>query len=186
MSYKLPLEITIKDIPNTESVESRIERKAQKLTQFSERIEFCKVLVCAIQKHQHQGRIFTIHIEVNVPHALLVVNRHQGENLYLVIRDAFASMKRKLEEYTRKQKGRIKKHPSLFGTIVRLYDDYGFIESPGGNEYYFHAVNLANTKFEELSIGLMVHFTEVSGGDGLQANHVISLDAKETAYAKAA
>jgi cold shock CspA family protein len=107
-------------------------------------------------------------------------------NLYLVIRDAFAALKRQLEEYTRKQKGRIKKHPSHYGTIARLFDDYGFIESPDGNEYYFHAVNLANTTFGELSIGLMVCFTEVAGGDSLQANHITSLHAKEMVHAKAA
>lgn len=173
MAYFLPIEVTIKDIPNTESVESRINKKAEKLTQFYDRIEFCKVVVNAAQKHKHQGKLYTVHIEMGVPGKTLVANHNFNQNLYIGIRQAFDAIKRQLEDYVRKQRGEVKKHPQTFGVIARLFEDYGFIQSEDGREYYFHALNVISPKFEHLDIGMPVSFIEAIGGDGLQANHII-------------
>ncbi|MBI5783090.1 MAG: HPF/RaiA family ribosome-associated protein, partial [Gammaproteobacteria bacterium] len=42
---QIPLQITLKDMPQSEAVESRIREKAEKLNRFHERIISCRVVV---------------------------------------------------------------------------------------------------------------------------------------------
>lgn len=172
----LPLEITIRDIENTQAIDTRIRKKAEKLEHLYDRIIFCKVNVEASQKNKHQGKEFLVSIELNVPGKMLIVNHdsHRNEDLYVAIRDSFNAMKRQLEDYVHKLRGEKKSHQQpLTGTVVRLFPDYGFIQTFDGNEYYFHETNVAQILFSELDIGSVVRFLENdSPGDGLQANHV--------------
>jgi ribosomal subunit interface protein len=171
----LPLEITVRDIENTAAIDAKIRKKAEKLEQIYDRITFCRVGIDAQQKNQHQGKLFQVNIELDVPGKVLMVNNnsHRNEDLYVAIRDSFNAMKRQLEDHAQKIRGDRKNHnQQLTGRIVRLFEDYGFIEAPDGNEYYFHESNV-QTNFKELQVGHSVRFIEITGGDGLQANHVI-------------
>lgn len=172
---QLPLEITIRDIENTPAIQTKIRQKVKKLKQFHDRIIHCRVVIEAVQKHKHQGKLFQVNIEVDVPRKTLIVNRKRNEDLYIAIRDAFAAMIRKLEDYIERQRGDVKNHHApLSGEIVRLFVDYGFIQTSDGNEYYFHESHVIQPTFSELFIGKKVHFFENIGGDGLQANKVTS------------
>jgi cold shock CspA family protein len=104
----------------------------------------------------------------------LVVNQAH-EDVYVAVRDAFDAAKRQLEDYGRRQRGDIKAHtPVLHGRVVRLMADegYGFIETPEGEELYFHRDNLAENNFEKLEEGSEVKFLEDIGGEGPQAKRV--------------
>jgi ribosome-associated translation inhibitor RaiA/cold shock CspA family protein len=155
------LEITIRDIENTEAIDAKIRKESKKLHQFYDRITSCRVVVKAAQKNKHQGKEFQVKIKLSVPGKVLVV-------------------KRQLEDYTHKLRGAKKNHkPHLTGEIVRLFSDYGFIETPDGNEYYFHQTNVIQPAFSQLIIGGRVQFLEsVMGGDSLQAHLVTGVDAK--------
>lgn len=171
----LPLEITLRDIEITEAIDAKIRKKAEKLQHIYDRITYCRVAVEATQKNQHQGKLFQVNIEVDVPGKVLVVNNnsHANEDLYVAIRDSFKAIKRQLEDHAQKIRGDKKNHhQQLSGKIVRLFPDYGFIETADGNEYYFHETNV-KTDFEELNIGINVRFVEATAGDGLQAQHVV-------------
>jgi ribosomal subunit interface protein len=173
----LPIEITVRDIENTEAINARISKKAEKLQQFYDRITYCKVIVETPQKNKHQGKLFQVNIELGVPGKVLVVNRHshRNEDLYVAIRDSFNAIKRQLEDYVHKLRGYTKTHPQpLIGKITRLFEDYGFIETPDGNEYYFHEKNVLQPEFSNLIVGLTVRFVETAAGDSLQAYHVTS------------
>jgi ribosomal subunit interface protein len=169
----IPLEITIRDIDKSEAIDSRIREKAEKMSQYYDRIESAKVVVELSQKHQHQGKIYNVHIEINVPGKQLVVNKHPNEDCYVAIRDSFQAMYRIIEGFAQKQRGEIKAHFDMRrGAIDRLFSDYGFIRTPEGAEYYFHESNVQNPAFDELKIGSMVSFIEVQAGDSLQAGHI--------------
>ena len=62
----------------------------------------------------------------------------------------------------------------LRGKVVRLVaeEDYGFIETPDGQELYFHRENLANVNFDQLAAGSEVQFLEDIGSEGFQAKRV--------------
>jgi ribosomal subunit interface protein len=169
------LEITFRDIENTDAINSRIHKKFEKLSYLYNRILYCRVVVQAIQKNKHQGNEFQVNIELDVPGKLLIVNNqsHRNEDLYVAIRDSFNAMKRQLEDHVHKIRGEKKNHqPQLTGRVVRLFPDYGFIETPDGNEYYFHETNLLQITLSDLEIGAVVHFLENAAGEGLQAHQV--------------
>jgi len=169
-----PVDITMRNIESTDAIESRIMRNVEKLPIFHQRIEFCKVVIEVPQKHTLQGKLFNVRIELGVPNKHLIVNRNLNENLYIAIRDAFAAMKRQLEDYNHKQKNHVKVHQELLrGVITRLYSSYGFIESGDGREFYFNESSLLHPDFDDVKVGTSVQFLESIMDDGLQAVHVM-------------
>ncbi len=172
---KLQLQITTRDVPHSEALEAHIRQKVEKLETFYPKVMGCRVVVDVPHKHKHQGRTFNVRLDITVPGKELVVNHEAHEDVYVAVRDAFDAAKRQLEDYGRRQRGNIKAHtPVLHGKIVRLITEegYGFIETPEGEELYFHRDNLAENNFEKLEEGSEVKFLEDIGGEGPQAKRV--------------
>ncbi|SFF09409.1 ribosome hibernation-promoting factor, HPF/YfiA family [Nitrosomonas sp. Nm166] len=171
----LILQITTRDVPHSEALESHIREKAEKLGKFYPHIMSCRITVELPHKHKHQGRLFDVHIDITVPGSELVVNRVANEDVYVAVRDAFDAAKRQLEDYARRQRGDTKVHaPVLHGKITHLFktEDYGFIETVDGLELYFHRDNLAGHDFDQLAEGDEVQFLEDIGSEGYQAKRI--------------
>lgn len=172
----LPVQITMKDIPLTPTIENKIRKKAEKLTRLYDRIISCRVVVESPQRHKHRGKLFKIRIDLSVPGKELIVNHKQNENAYAAIRDAFKAMERQLEEFSRKQHGHVKSHQDVMhGYVTKMLVDqgYGFIEGMDGNEYYFSMTNVGHPAFTQLEIGDAVQYTPEFQGEGMHAHHVI-------------
>ncbi len=170
-----PVQITIRDMPNSPALETHIRKKAHKLSQYYQRINSCRVCIHLAQKHKHQGKLFSVSIDLTVPGKELAVKRKLDEDVYIAIRDAFKALIRQLECYADKQRGEVKSHETTYrGYVKRLFfeDGYGFIESTDGNEFYFSLTNVSYPSFDQLTIGDMVEFTGVPIGSGFQAQHV--------------
>ncbi len=59
------------------------------------------------------------------------------------------------------------------GTIKRLTDKgFGFIDTGGDNDMFFHSSNLDGVTYEELQEGQRVSFTEGQGPKGPRAENV--------------
>lgn len=174
---KLPIQITTRDIPNSHVLKDHIYAKAQKLDRFYNRIMACRVVIEAPQKHQHQGKLYNLRIDITVPQEEIVVTRNRNEDIYVALRDAFDDAKRQLEGYSEKQQGNGKIHCyklPLSGHVVRLfpYAGYGFIEAPDGHEVYFHECSVLKPNFQHLKVGDEVNFVEEMGTKGPQACRV--------------
>jgi ribosomal subunit interface protein len=170
-----PVKIVIRDMPNSPAIEDHIRKKAQKLSQFNQRINNFRVVVEVPQKHKRQGKLFNVRIDLTVPGRELVINRKLDEDVYIAIRDAFAALIRQLESYAQKRRGDVKTHESAnYGYVKRLFLDegYGFIQGVDGNEFYFSPTNVTYPSFDQLAIGDIVEFVSMPSGDGLQAHHV--------------
>ena len=169
-----PLQITTRDIPESDAIDAHIREKVGKLEQFYPHIVGCHVVVEMPHKHQHQGKLFNVRVEIKVPGSEIVVNRDLAEDVYVALRDAFDAAKRGLEDYGRKQRGEVKFHePLSLGVVVRLFDEgYGFIETEAGEEVYFHRENVASPSFESLATGDKVQFIAEAAGEGMQAKRV--------------
>jgi ribosomal subunit interface protein len=107
---KIPLQVTFRDMPSSDAVETRIREKADKLGHFYDRITNCRVVVEMPQRHKHQGKLHSVRIDLTVPGAELVANHAQHEDVYIALRDAFTAITRQLEDYVRKQRGEVKAH----------------------------------------------------------------------------
>jgi cold shock CspA family protein len=134
------------------------------------------VTVEEASKHQHQGRQFAVHVDVRVPgREQIVSRRHQHEDVYVALRDAFAAVGRQLEDVVREQRGDVKTHEVVgHGTVARLVRDegYGFIVASDGHELYFSRDNVVHPEFDKLEPGVDVQYIEEPGGEGMQAKRV--------------
>lgn len=169
-----PLQITIRDIPESEAIDAHIREKVEKLEQYYPHIVGCHVVVEMPHKHRHQGKLYNIRIEIKVPGGDVVINRDLAEDIYVALRDAFDAANRGLEDYGSKQRGDVKHHESLYrGTVTKLFEEgYGFIETREGDEIYFHRENVANPDFDKIALGDEVQFILEPAGDGMQAKRV--------------
>ena len=59
------------------------------------------------------------------------------------------------------------------GTIKRLTDrGFGFIDTGGDKDIFFHSSNLEGVSYEELQVGQRVSYTEGRGPKGPRAENV--------------
>jgi ribosome-associated translation inhibitor RaiA len=107
---RLPLQITLRDMPHSDALETDIRGRVEKLEQFYPHMMGCHVTVELPGKHKHQGKDFNVRIDMTVPGSEIVVNRGHGEDVYVVLRDTFDAARRKLEDYSQKQRGEVKNH----------------------------------------------------------------------------
>lgn len=171
-----PLQITLRDIPNSIALEMLIRKKVEKLKTFNNRMISCHVVVDKVQNHKHQGKLYNVRIDTLVPGKELVVTKKSDEDVYIAIRDSFHAITRQLEENSQKRHGRVKLHNHVMhGHIVRLVrsDGYGFIEGTDGSEYYFSMTNVSHPLFGQLAVGDAVEYTPDVTKGGLHAQHIV-------------
>ncbi len=174
------LQITFRDIPPSPAIEARIRAEAAELEQFYDRITRCRVVVELPHRHQQQGRLYGVRIDLTVPGEEIVIGREPGhdhahEDVYVAIRDAFDAAKRQLQDHARRERVQTKHHDSASeGRVARLLRDlgYGFIETPEGREVYFHRNSVLDGGFDRLAAGMPVRFVEELGEKGPQATTV--------------
>ena len=177
---QIPLQITFRHMERSDALEAKIREKAQKLEQFAEHIMSCRVTIDLEHKHHHQGKLYGVKIDITLPQTEIIADRHPDkhhahEDVYVALRDAFDAARRQLEDYVRKQSGKIKVHETApHGKIKELYpyEDYGLIETTDGREIYFHRNSVIDKEFDNLSEGDNVHFSEEMGEKGPQASTV--------------
>ena len=181
---QLPLQITLRHMEPSPALEARIRELAGRLDKFSADIMHCHVIVEAPAKHQHQGGLFEVRIDLTVPQKQIAIRRthpihHSHEDAYVALRDAFRAARRQLEDYEREQRPPGKTHvgpPQGWISELHPEQDFGRIETEDGRLIYFHRNSVMDRPFEELSVGTEVRFNEEPGDQGPQAStvHVIS------------
>jgi len=83
---------------------------------------------------------------------------------------------REVQDYRSQRRGVIKEPgPRPRGRIVRLFPDrgYGFIETDGRRDVYFHANAVQGIPFEKLAVGMVVDLDIEAGDKGPQAARVV-------------
>jgi ribosomal subunit interface protein len=171
------IQITWRNVEQSEAVEADIREKIQKLEQFYDKIVSCKVAIEASHRRHHKGNLYRIHIVLEVPEHEIVVSRdpgdhHEHEDMYVTVRDAFDSARRQLQGYVSKRRGKVKQHAAHQVGRIRMLkpdEDYGFLETADGRDVYLHRNSLINTDFDDLTEGTEVYFVEEQGREGPQA-----------------
>jgi ribosomal subunit interface protein len=175
-----PVQITFRGLEGSPAVDEYVRQRATKLDTFSERIVGCHVTVEAPHQHHQHGRQYRIRIDLTVPGAELVVGRTPDEgslreDVYAAIDDAFDDAGRVLQDHVRRQRGDTKSHErQRHGRVSKYfgYEGYGFIETPEGDEVYFHRNSVLHHGFDQMAIGTEVRFVEEIGERGPQASTV--------------
>jgi ribosomal subunit interface protein len=178
MIMEYPVQVTVRNASISEVAKDEIREKAAKLEQHSGNIIGCRVTVDNPHRHQQHGAQYTVQVDLTVRGGELVIKRQPHEDIYVAIRDAFDAARRQLEDFERRLRGNVKVHtaPSQ-ARVTKLFPDegYGFIESPGGYEIYFHRNSVLGNGFDRLKSGTEVRYVEEAGEKGPQASTVTIL-----------
>jgi ribosome-associated translation inhibitor RaiA/cold shock CspA family protein len=160
----------------SESIAAHVERRAQKLETFFDRMTRCLVVVEAPHRHKRHGKRYRVRIDMHVPGRELVVSKildDNKEDLHAAVDDAFGDAERVLEEYKRVLDGDTKtRHGAQQGIVTKLFDGYGFIDE-AGREIYFHENSVLGGRFDKITLGTRVRFSEEDGDKGPQASTVV-------------
>lgn len=172
---RLPIKITTQSgVQLSDEIQAEIQRRAEALDRYCDRIMSCRVVIDAPILH-HKNKSFAVRIDLTVPNGELVVDRQHDADLMVALRDSFDSARRQLEDYVRRVRGDVKS-PSgaLRGLVVKLFPEkgYGFVRTPDGQELYFHRNSVLGNGFDELRVGAEVRFAEEAGQKGPQASTV--------------
>jgi ribosomal subunit interface protein len=110
---KIPVQISFRNISQSDFIERRICDKIDKLRKYAGKIIFCRVIVEAPHRQRTKGTLYQIHIDISLPGNKIVVARdchhHSHENVYKAISDAFEAVRRQMEKTSRKKRARCKK-----------------------------------------------------------------------------
>ncbi len=174
----LPVQITFRDFPHSDSVAALVERRAAKLETFHDRIIRCHVVLEQPHRHHRHGKQFGVRIDIVVPQKELVVTKaseDDREDLYALVEACFDDAQRMLEEHSRMHKPDTKHHVRPpHAVVARVFHDrgYGFLETPDGTEVYFHQNSVVDGRFTDLRPGAKVRYAEEDGDKGPQASTV--------------
>jgi cold shock CspA family protein/ribosome-associated translation inhibitor RaiA len=185
-------QITFRNMDADPRTELLIQREIAKLERYFPRLMSCRVTFEApVRKAVH----YKVRIDLGMPGKELVVKRTPSLHetlaaqetakktksaeiqrvrrmLAAAVRDAFADMRRRLQDHTR---GAVKAHVAApAARVARLFPEegYGFLEAADGREIYFHANAVLDGHFDGLRIGAEVEFVEAAGDLGPQASTV--------------
>ncbi len=178
---QVPLQVSFEHIAHVDYIEEHARKEAEKLEQFCDRITSARIVIGRPQHRHHKGDTYSVRLHLTIPGAAdIAVSRDPAatgrhEDIQVTIRDAFDVARRQLQDLVRKREGHVKTHEeSPHGVILSLVPehDYGFIASADGREIYFHRNSVADGKFDSLSVGQEVRFSEAVGDKGPQATIV--------------
>jgi ribosome-associated translation inhibitor RaiA len=129
-----PAQTTYRNMPPSEAVTARVQKEAEKLGKYFDRITSCLVVIEAPHGHNHHhGEPFHVRIELGVPGKELVVNHCPSlrqvrecdaearprknqeveaphKDVYVAIRDAFLAARRQLQDYVHCLRHEVKTH----------------------------------------------------------------------------
>jgi cold shock CspA family protein/ribosome-associated translation inhibitor RaiA len=175
---QVPLEISLRDIEDPGWIEEDVRQQVSRLERFSDAIISCRVEVKQDNKHPREGGQYRVRVEVSIPHKKHLVATseplEEGVQLRTVIRDAFRAMERQIKEAGERRRYDVKTHEETRALVVRLFpeQDYGFIKSLSGEEYYFHRHAVLHDGYDRLTVGTEVRFEAEMGEMGPQASSV--------------
>lgn len=170
---QVPAQVTFRNVQQTPIIDEFIQNQLAKLDQLSDRIISCQVVLAYEAKQRQTTQVFNVTIVLNLPGKEMASTHNHDEKILVALGAAFEDARRQLEDYVEVMRGKVKAQPAIiYGHVVRLFEDYGFIESADGEEYYFNGDFLTHGDFGHLKVGEVVHFIEHQGDEGMQARRV--------------
>jgi len=91
-------QINVRNMQRSAALSGRIRALSEKLEEDDPRVMNCRVAVEALGKRRSDGRHFCVSVHVHVPGHEIVANRHEDQDVYVALRDAFDAVTRQLEE----------------------------------------------------------------------------------------
>ena len=107
---KMPLQITVLNLPHSPALEARVRKMADKMERFHPRIVSCRVGIEELRRHRSRDRLFHIRVDLRIPGRELVSNHRHSKDPYVALGNAFDSLRRQLEDFSQVKRGEVKRH----------------------------------------------------------------------------
>jgi cold shock CspA family protein/ribosome-associated translation inhibitor RaiA len=162
-----PLQIAFHNMDSSPALEQRVRELFDRLERYYDGMISARVVLEAPHKQAHKSTL-GISISIGVPGRDIVVKREQrlheaDDHAIWVLTEAFEAAGRQIEEYSRIRRRDVKvpEPGQRYARVVRLYpgQDYGFIETPEGQDVYFHRAVVRDDKYDALEVGSEVIYT---------------------------
>lgn len=193
----LPVQVTFRNVESSAALEELVQKEAARLERFYDRITSCRVMVERPQRAP-SSKLYHVRIDLGLPSGELVVkhaptlhgtlqdikaprSRREAESVLThkspqrTIHEAFHEMRRRLQDYARRQEGAVKSSQKPGeGVVDRIFpaEGYGFLTSEDGRQIYFNEASVLDGHFKRLRAGTRVQFDEEMGEKGPQASTV--------------
>ena len=173
-----PVEIDFQGMKATDALRASILDHLAALEKRFGRMTACRVAVKAPSEHHRNGGLYevTIHLllpqgrEVEIARTPQADERHADVDF--AVNDAFKRARRRLRDQLRRMRGEVKAHDGQpIGTVKRLDDGFGFLETTDGRDIYFHRNSVVNDAFAQLTPGSRVIYCEAPGEKGPTGEH---------------
>ena len=190
--------ITFRGLASSPALEADVRERVDALETYCSSIVGCRVLVELAERRHESGNRVHVRIDLTVPGEDIVVAHEpslhaaaqdteaealtkgdetdpERRRAHVAIREAFDIARRRLQDYTRRQRGAVKvpsRQPR--GRVSQLFpiDEYGYIEARDGHEVYFQKSAVLKDAFDRLTVDCEVSFVEEPGEKGPQASTV--------------
>lgn len=198
----LPVQVSFRNMPHSDAIEAMVREEAEHLEKYYNHIMGCRVMIEVPHRHREEGEYHHVRIYVTVPGGEIVVRREPSlhsrqrhiheearskdreiersrKHLQVAIREAFDTLRRRLQDYARRQRLDVKtREAAPRARVSRLYPEmeYGYIEKADGDEIYFHKNSVLGDDFKHITVGAEVTFAEELGERGPQASSVKLVD----------
>lgn len=98
---KIPLDLRFLGLSPSQAVEAAVHARVAHIERICPDVMAWRVTIDQEHKHQHQGRPFSVRVDITVPGQELAITRAHDEDVYVALRDAFDAAQRKLEDFVR-------------------------------------------------------------------------------------
>ena len=101
-----PLQVTFHNIDHSDAVEEDVRARVARLEELYDRIVSCRVVVDSPHRNPAaRGKTFSVRIELGLPGNDMVVSREPVGDLQLALNEGFDTVRRRLREHVKKQRG---------------------------------------------------------------------------------
>jgi ribosomal subunit interface protein len=105
----LPLQIAVHNTEMSPDAEADIRQRVERLSRYYDRLMSCRVTVDVPQSRRRiDAVLYGVRIDVTVPGGEIVVNRQPRAEFETALDGAFQAMRRRLQDYARRQRGAVK------------------------------------------------------------------------------
>jgi len=106
----MSVQVTFRGMDGSDAVGAAVRRKTAQLEKFHPNILRCRVVIEEVARHRTTGRQCTVHVGLKAPGGEIAVTHDHDEDVHVAIRDAFAAVRRKLDDFARLRRREVKHH----------------------------------------------------------------------------
>lgn len=117
-------QVLFRNIEHSDAVQEAVLKRVGKLERFSDQIHSMRVILESPHNNHHKGKVYHVGVEAQIPNHDIVVShdqhdKHEHEDIYVAIRDAFNAVERRLKAVSGKQR-RSDRHSRKLGETLSV------------------------------------------------------------------